>query len=79
MELLDVNDYIFDGEKRTWYDVKYRDKIYRRYNGYWSAVYSDGAAGYGSVEIGFQSHLEKVWQKTYGDKKIYKKVELVIE
>lgn len=51
MKLLDINDYISDDEKRTYYDVSYKGKFYRRYKYYWSAMFEDGAAGMGSVKI----------------------------
>jgi hypothetical protein len=79
MDLLDCNDYIVNGEKKTYYDVSYKGKLYRRYNSYWSAIFDDGAAGIGSVDNDYQRHLEKVWLKTFGDKKISKIVQLVIE
>jgi hypothetical protein len=79
MELLDVKNYIFEGEKRTYYDVSYKGKQYRRYKFYWSAIFEDGAAGVGSVDNDYQRHLEKVWEKTYGNKKISKTIQLVVE
>jgi hypothetical protein len=80
MELLDVNDLDFRGKKSKYYDVKYRDKTYRRHNSLrWSALSEGIDGGYWSVELGFQIHLEKAWQKVYGDKNIYKKIEIIIE
>lgn len=78
MEILDVNDYTFDGENRTYYDVSYKGKSYRKYQFYWTEIHEDGPAGSGSVTIDYQRHLNKVWDKTYGDKNISKKVEIII-
>ena len=74
MELLDVKDYVFEGENRTYYDVKYKDKIYRRYKFYWTLILSDGDAGFGSVDVNYQRHLEKKWMKRHRNEKIDNKL-----
>ena len=63
MELLNTKDYFFEGERRIYHDVTYKNKTYRRYKFYWTAVLSDGDAGMGSVTVDYQRHLEKVWLK----------------
>ena len=68
MELLDTKDYFFEGERITYHDVTYKGKTYRRYKFYWTAVFSDGDAGMGSVSVDYQRHLEKAWLKLYSNK-----------